>query len=71
MLTMDIFMNLIYIDVKLTDRGLQSKTGNSSAGPIVLEWAQTKTMGQAAVLNLRNARADRKMPNMLTCFLII
>ena len=66
---MEIFMILNAIDFQLTDTGLQSKTGNPSAGPIVLEWAQTKTMGQAAVLNLRSARADRKMPNMLTAFL--
>ena len=66
---MEIFIILNAIDFQLTDTGLQSKTGNPSAGPIVLEWAQTKTMGQAAVLNLRSARADRKMPNMLTGFL--
>ena len=68
---MEIFIILNAIDFQLTDTGLQSKTGNPSAGPIVLEWAQTKTitMGQAAVLNLRSARADRKMPNMLTAFL--
>ena len=42
-LTMEIFMILNAIDFQLTDTGLQSKTGNPSAGPNVVGWALSKT----------------------------